>query len=260
MDNFSFDNSTLSSLLHESQITNQVIWTSDESLLLEQELKKYEDGEDDLRTVLCIAPIFPHKSIQQISLRIKWMKSKRNISWEEYSKNHDTRNNNNNLLNRNMSESYSNENSSNSSISSNLSSPRPPLSDSLSKKSTKTSKSEGYIKSNKRNRTSEFVNTFNANSQGIDLKTIERNTEMILNNINEILMQNDSLLDQIESNLIYHEEFVELNKSHILQFNSNLSLLVDMTDELASPKELPFLSMILNITPDMICIINDYLK
>ena len=47
MDNFNFDNSTLSSLLHESQITNKVVWTSDESLLLEQELKKYEDGEDE---------------------------------------------------------------------------------------------------------------------------------------------------------------------------------------------------------------------
>ena len=259
MDNFSIDNSTLSSLLHESQITNQVIWTSDESLLLEQELKKYEDGEDELRTVLCIAPIFPHKSIQQISLRIRWMKSKRNISWEEYSKNNDTRTNNS--FHRNLSESSSNENSSNSSISSNLSSPRPPQSDTLSRKSTKTSKSEGYIKSNKRHRSIDSGNGFmNKNTQGIDLKQIERNKEMIENNINEILHQNEKILNDIENTLMYSEEFVDINKSNILQFNTNLSMLIDMTEELASPKELPFLSMILNITPEMICVINEYLK
>lgn len=259
MDNFSFDNSTLSSLLHESEKTNQVIWTSDESLLLEQELKKYEDGEDELRTVLCIAPIFPHKSIQQISLRIRWMKSKRTISWEEYSKNNNSRNNTS--FTRNMSESSSNENSSNSSISSNLSSPRPPHSDIFSKKSTKTSKSEGCIKTNKRQR---YLDTSSIGSYGnnkhLDLKSIEQNKEIILNNINEILLQNDILLNQIEANLMYFDDFVEINKSNILQFNANLSLLLDMTEDLASPKELPFLSMILNITPDMICILNDYFK
>ena len=98
------------------------------------------------------------------------------------------------------------------------------------------------------------------NNHGIDLKQIERNKEMIENNIKEILYQNEMILKEIENTLIYHEEFVEINKSNILQFNTNLSLLIDLTEELSSPKELPFLSMILNITPEMICIINEYLK
>ena len=262
MDNYSYDNSSLSSLLHESQMTTQVIWTSDEALLLEQELKKYGD-DDGLRTVLCLAPIFPHKSIQQISLRIRWMRSKRTISWEEYSKNNDTRSNNAQFTNRNNSESYSNENSSNSSISSNLSSPRPPQSDTMSKKSTKTSKSEGYIKSSKRyQRSSESSNgSMNSGySQGIIDGNDEQNKEMIVNTMYDLLSQNDDLLNQIEGNLLYIDDFVDINKTAIMQFSSNLSLLIDMTENVAFPKELPFLSIILNLTPDMACIIDEYYK
>ena len=48
--------------------------------------------------------------------------------------------------------------------------------------------------------------------------------------------------------------------SVILQFCGNLNVLIEMTEQLAEPKELPFLAMIVNILPEMLCIPETLLK
>ncbi|KAL7721850.1 Myb-like domain-containing protein [Entamoeba marina] len=122
------------------------VWSYEESLLLEQQLARPDVTGDDLQIVLSIAPWFPHKSIQQISLRMRWVRLQTMQSWEDFCKTNDTRH----RPNLSIQPDSPRENMSYSSNhSSNHSSPRK-IDAATRRDSFRTTKSEEYLKQQKK--------------------------------------------------------------------------------------------------------------
>ncbi|EDR24241.1 hypothetical protein EDI_306100 [Entamoeba dispar SAW760] len=247
---------SLTNILTDIQQTNAPIWSADETILLEQQMATIDPSEDELRTVLMIAPWFPHKSIQQISLRMKWIRSQTNQSWDDFCKTNE-KNQQKSYTGINMSETSPNECSSgfSSSYSSNHSSPKPPQ-ESPFRKSFRTSKSEDYVRSQLQRGTSQPQSTFLAKSMytSFSSKKEPQKSEQENYDISTLLKNNEEILKRIEQNLKYEDEFARYSKNDIIQFCINLRLLLRLTDSKAKPNKLPFMPMILNISPDIVTI------
>ncbi|BFU19894.1 hypothetical protein EHI_155390 [Entamoeba histolytica HM-1:IMSS] len=247
---------SLTSVLTGIQQPNAPIWSADETILLEQQMATIDPSEDELRTVLMIAPWFPHKSIQQISLRMKWIRSRTNQSWDDFCKSNE-KNPPKSCTGINMSETSPNECSSgwSSSYSSNQSSPKPPQESSF-RKSFRTSKSEDYVRSQLQRGLSQPQSTFLAKSMytPVSSKKEPQKREQENYDISTLLNNNEEILKHIEQNLKYGDEFAKYSKNDIIQFCVNLRLLLGLTDSTAKPNKLPFMPMILNISPDIITI------
>ena len=135
-----------------------------------------------------------------------------------------------------MSETSPNECSSgwSSSYSSNQSSPKPPQESSF-RKSFRTSKSEDYVRSQLQRGLSQPQSTFLAKSMytPVSSKKEPQKREQENYDISTLLNNNEEILKHIEQ---------------------NLRLLLGLTDSTAKPNKLPFMPMILNISPDIVTI------
>ncbi|EDR27300.1 hypothetical protein EDI_149080 [Entamoeba dispar SAW760] len=88
-------------------------------------------------------------------------------------------------------------------------------------------------------------------------KEIEKNIQQPLINSNEIEEQikelienNEQVLASIEISL-QTQELLSLDRQWIITFGSNIKNLLSMTDTLAKPARLPFLSLALNLPPEL---------
>ncbi|KAL7722912.1 Myb-like domain-containing protein [Entamoeba marina] len=63
-----------------------VTWSEKEQGLLDQHVDALQINENNLKSILEIAMLFPTKTVQQLTMRIRWLSHKDNISWEQYSK------------------------------------------------------------------------------------------------------------------------------------------------------------------------------
>ncbi|ELP86584.1 hypothetical protein EIN_162180 [Entamoeba invadens IP1] len=61
-----------------------VLWTDDEQRLLEENIARLEISEKNLKMIFEISMLFPHKTVQQIIMRLKWNSQKNDITWESY--------------------------------------------------------------------------------------------------------------------------------------------------------------------------------
>ncbi|ELP89801.1 hypothetical protein EIN_425330 [Entamoeba invadens IP1] len=233
--------SSLTNFLSESQSSSVPAWTCDESVLLEQQIARTSPEEDGLKAVLSIAPFFPHKSIQQISLRIQWLRSQSKQSWDDFCKSFENEKKQYRSQSsfRHTASEASSENSSTSSHSSNGSSPHitsSPI------RQTRTAKSEDF-KTQKRKKAQK--SSFMAQTS---IVTINNVSSQIFLEIDSLISQNFEILERLTSKLQYG--FVA-NKNDILTFTVNLRLLLSLTDKTALPKSLPFLPLVLDIPPEL---------
>ncbi|EDR23656.1 hypothetical protein EDI_237430 [Entamoeba dispar SAW760] len=67
-----------------SPTTPAPFWSEEEQSLLDENIKKLEITEDNLKSIFQISMLFPNKTIQQLTMRVHWLQIKETISWENY--------------------------------------------------------------------------------------------------------------------------------------------------------------------------------
>ncbi|ELP92243.1 hypothetical protein EIN_118170 [Entamoeba invadens IP1] len=71
-----------------SEVGNSsVYWSEEESKLLEDQMTKLHITDSNLKSLFELSLLFPTKTIQQITSRVKWIAIKTTMSWEDYCEN-----------------------------------------------------------------------------------------------------------------------------------------------------------------------------
>ncbi|EKE41784.1 hypothetical protein ENUP19_0039G0014 [Entamoeba nuttalli] len=74
----------MSICFEHSPTTPAPFWSEEEQLLLDENIKKLEITEDNLKSIFQISMLFPNKTIQQLTMRVHWLQLKETVSWENY--------------------------------------------------------------------------------------------------------------------------------------------------------------------------------
>ncbi|KAL7716719.1 Myb-like domain-containing protein [Entamoeba marina] len=78
------------------------------------------------------------------------------------------------------------------------------------------------------------------------------NSSVIQNDIQKLVDENEQLLQQIQTTV--DDQSTSLEKQWVVNFSNNIRNLLKMTDSLAKPARLPFLSLMLDLPPEMMCV------
>ena len=82
-------------------------------------------------------------------------------------------------------------------------------------------------------------------------QTIQITPNEIENNIQVAIENNKYILTQLEY-IVDKKEFSSFDRNWILNFCHNINLLLCMTDDIAKPARLPFLSLTLDVPPELV--------
>ncbi|KAL7715021.1 Myb-like domain-containing protein [Entamoeba marina] len=278
------------SIFTEQQI---VSWTEKEQELLDKHVKQLELSENNLKSILEIAMLFPNKTVQQLTMRVRWLGQKNDITWEQYCKQHqkmispaqspkhesnhtsprkktETKRRSCQLVHkRSMSDSKSKKRRSVPNVKVNPSiSTSPDFSNTVFVKQIYQPQNHQQnqqfqtesIKSDPTDHSSKYINTpqqpvqytqvpvqqqqqfYQQNYQNV--QTTFPNVMDPFNNINTVINQNEDILS-------FMETAPELDINIINAFGYNLHYLLELTDELAKPSKLPFLSLMLSVPPSL---------
>ncbi|ELP92807.1 hypothetical protein EIN_372290 [Entamoeba invadens IP1] len=151
----------------------------------------------------------------------------------------------------NLSHNSPNDSSGPSSpYSSNHSSPRPSRERELSPKRYKASKSEEYIPRPRKPFLPQATFLAKSGVSPLPVKNeVQHHHDQIVD-IGTCISENEEILRRIGFNLPFNNEFCERSRPDVVKLGVNLKTLLELTDSIARPKELPFMPIIFNFPPE----------